>query len=162
MSGAVRDGGFRQSVHSAQASLDQEGSGGQRAVVGLGETSRARDSQGKIGSDADPRRSNLTRLWPRGPIRSSLQSAAVLLSQDPLRPAKHESAFRKRPRRAARDYALRWSAVFNHPALGVVTIDADGRFLETNRAFQRMTGYTGREASLPVRAGSFLRWRPRS
>jgi PAS domain S-box-containing protein len=43
------------------------------------------------------------------------------------------------------DYALRWGAVFKHPTIGIAAINHQGRFLEANRAFQRMTGYTERE-----------------
>ena len=49
------------------------------------------------------------------------------------------------PRRDAEDALRHWNAVFESSAIGIALTDVDGRFLSTNSAYQRITGYTAEE-----------------
>src|SRR4026208_2182196 len=51
----------------------------------------------------------------------------------------------KRTEEALRKSEERWRAVFENSAIGVALTDLRGRFLATNSAFQKMTGYTDEE-----------------
>jgi PAS domain S-box-containing protein len=142
MSGAVRDSGSRQRLIGAGRKFDQRDPLDPAAVAEFRDKSGTNDPRAKR---AAPLRSNLIDFLPRRPQNSSLPLAVRLPSQHPPPAAKRKSPVTKSTRKPLADHALRWGAVFNHPAIGIVATDPEGRFLETNRSFQRMTGYTERE-----------------
>src|SRR5437773_2308324 len=52
---------------------------------------------------------------------------------------------RKRTEEALRKSEERWRSVFENSAIGVALTDLNGRFLATNRTYQKMLGYTDEE-----------------
>ena len=46
---------------------------------------------------------------------------------------------------ALRSSEERWRSVFENSAIGIVLADPSGRFVEANRAFQELVGYTNQE-----------------
>ena len=101
---------------------------------------------------ADPRRGNRGRQAGRGRI-------AVLINIDPLFDARGKmvgvitasrtspsASVRSRRWRAAsselREQEERWNATYEHAAIGIVEIDADGQFLRVNEAICDITGLT--------------------
>ncbi|HEX2728187.1 MAG TPA: PAS domain S-box protein, partial [Rubrobacteraceae bacterium] len=61
------------------------------------------------------------------------------------REAQREIAERGRAEEALREREARFRAVYESSPIGIANVDVDGRFVQTNRAFREMLGYTAEE-----------------
>jgi PAS domain S-box-containing protein len=59
--------------------------------------------------------------------------------------ARRQFEERRRSHDAVRESERRWRSVFENSAVGIVLADSSGKFVEANRAFQELVGYTNQE-----------------
>jgi PAS domain S-box-containing protein len=86
---------------------------------------------------------------PDGGVRWVLDEAVIVSGPDG-RPS-HSQGYmlditeRKRVEEALRRSEQRFRAIFDSAAFGIAVVDAEGRLIESNRAYRQLTGYRGSE-----------------
>jgi PAS domain S-box-containing protein len=86
----------------------------------------------------------LANLWEREEVEHQLRQQRDELRESDAR-SRHQLEEIRRADAALRSSEDRWRLIFENSAIGIVLADPSGRFVEANRAFQELVGYTNQE-----------------